>query len=794
MFSDTRKISRVLISLVFVLTFDYAIARFVKPVTFGYELGNPFNALLPEVSDLDSDLSISAAEPRPVFVEVVKRPQMPVKKIEKVLRRPMAFSYNADSAHAASLIVNSPKEKLKVDETQLRFDQQPDAIDYYKYIARLQGEENGGAALQKENAEQKKEDQSGKKEAAQEEKRDSIISKPNPFHYSPPSYNHDYKFGYDYTKPLSSLHKAETHAPKHKTEEVKKEDKSHDDHKSHASHKHHHYQHHHQAETKPKHYEVKPEQVDVGGKAEASESHEDHKEESHHGDQAHGDNQPSGSDGHKHEEAKEEVQASASHHGDGGGGGNYKKGGGKEHKSEHHGEHGESGEKKYSGHHHHEKGEKGHKDEEGHNNEYHEEEGHKHGHHEEDGYEGEHHHGEEGKKGTEFHEEGEHHKGHSTQGEHNIHKKDEYEKKHEFYDESHEGGEHEKEGEYFHEDEYHKGGHHKSEHKKGGEHEEHYGKEKKHEEGGHEHEDKGHKKADGHTVHHDHDEKHGHGHKHDGGKKWHYDHDHKEGDDDKHHDSKGAHQTVQEVVKDGKAEASENRKAEDSKGENYHVQEISSDKKSQGGHRAHQAQAPEDHKDHHDYHGQHSHDAFTRDSYGDLLPRHRADNSHDLGLGGHAEGHGHSARLRDENAQAPEKNYYGQLRESEARPEKAEEQPAPKKIKHDYAADLLADVIPGYSLPEESKVSKNVEPEHTPAHPRAAGLQDHGSHVHPNGYVCPGSLAHASTTQAQNVIEPVHHAKAEESAPRSHVLVVGNDGNIYGILPNSDNIPNTQVY
>lgn len=276
MLSHSRTVSRGLILISVVLSLHHVSGRYVKPITFGYELGTPLNDILPVVSDQVGDLSISAAEPRPVIVELVKAPlslplvadagttsaqsDAPVisasEKVVKVLRKPMAFSYTnqADQANAASdHVADSPKEPLQGVESKHRVDQQPAAIDYYKYLARLQGEEkDGGAAVQKDGVEAKKEEGQNKDGADLRQK-----SKPNLFlNHSPTHFHSELAH-----KPVVDFHKS--------------------------------------------HYEAIP-TVDAGGKAEASESHEEQ-------EGGHADSQGSGSnDGHK-----EEIQASASHHGGG---------------------------------------------------------------------------------------------------------------------------------------------------------------------------------------------------------------------------------------------------------------------------------------------------------------------------------------------------------------------------------------------------------------------------------------------------------------------------------------------
>lgn len=265
-----------------VLSLHHVSGRSVKPISYGYELGAPI-----VVADEDADLSISAAEPRPVFVELVKRPlslplvagagtvsaqsEAPVisasEKVEKILRRPMAFSYTTDQSNAASdLIANSPKEQLQGDESKHSVDQQAAAIDYYKYLTRAQGEDKDGAGLTKDNLELKKEASTNKKqEVAQDKDKSELRAKSRPdifLSYSP-----------------STFHKY-THKPAVESQSGKSDGG-------------HHY--HHAA------------RADVGGKAEASESHEQHKE------QGHGDNQASGSN----DGDKEEVQASATQHGGG---------------------------------------------------------------------------------------------------------------------------------------------------------------------------------------------------------------------------------------------------------------------------------------------------------------------------------------------------------------------------------------------------------------------------------------------------------------------------------------------
>ncbi|XP_018560830.1 filaggrin-like [Anoplophora glabripennis] len=747
MFSQSRGISHRLVLLAIVLSLHHASGRSVRPVTFGYELGTPISDVLSAVPDQVADLSGAAAEPRPVYVELVKQPlslplvadaaaatatvsaasDAPVnsasEKVEKVLRTPMAFSMNTDQTHAASDL----KEKLQSQHTP---DQQPEAIDYYKYLARLQDEsKDSGAAVKKDNAELKKEESASEKKEVTEEKKDGsdlrVKSKPNIFLSHSPSH-----FYSDYVQPSVEFHKSDNQ---------KSEDSKDGDHEGNANN--HHYNHHHNEDQSD----------DLGGKGEATETHEEHNAESH----------QSGHQSATEEGQKEEVQASASNHGGGGDGGhdgNYKKGGGREYQSVNKGEYGQVGEKKYSGYHHHEKGEKGHKDKDDHINEYEENIGQKNGHHEEDGYEAEHQHGEEGKRATEFHEEGEHSKGHSTQGEHNIHKKDEYEKKQEFYDESHEGGEHEKHGEYFHEDDYNKGGHHKSGHHQGGAHEEHYGKQKEFEEGGHDSKDDGHQKAIGREVHHDHEQKGGEESESKGGKRWQYEQGQGHGGDD----NKGAHQQqVEVVVADGTAEASDNGKPEDNKGADFHIHEITNEKKLQQpleNYNGDLVQATELHKqiiEEYNYGG-----ANLDQGHGNGNQNVEASQHHPVLDAGHLQKGAGPAQAEKQDYVASK---FGLVYGAETVPEKAVQQPD-RTAENNYGADANAYIALLH-----------------------AQSQPHPAHVHENGQICPGSPSdQEATAPVPQLAQPAEsHGQGEASAPNNHILVVGSDGNIYGVLTNN---------
>lgn len=203
----------------------------------------------------------------------------------------MAFSYNNDQAHAASdVIVNSPKDKLEAVESQHKLDQQPEAIDYYKYLARLQDEaKDEGASSKKENSDHKKEESASDKQEAAEEKKNSADlrhkSKPHIFLSHSPSHFYE-----EFAKPAVEFQKSKDHESKQKSEDSKDSD-----HEAHADHHHYHHQ----------HDEAEP--ADLGGKAEATESHEENKAESH----------ESGQQSATEEVQKEEVQASASDHGGG---------------------------------------------------------------------------------------------------------------------------------------------------------------------------------------------------------------------------------------------------------------------------------------------------------------------------------------------------------------------------------------------------------------------------------------------------------------------------------------------
>lgn len=116
---------------------------------------------------------------------------------------------------------------------------------------------------------------------------------------------------------------------------------------------------------------------------------------------------------------------------------------------------------------------------------------------------------------------------------------------------------------------------------------------------------------------------------------------------------------------------------------------------------------------------------------------------------------------------------YGLLYGQQARPENGEQQPN-NNAGNTYAADSVAYLT-------------NIDQVHTE--------NPLGGHIHADGHPCTGnSPAEAATTYSQQVATPIDsqqsesHGQAEESAPTSHILVVGSDGNIYGLITNSDNL------
>ncbi|XP_056637723.1 knob-associated histidine-rich protein-like [Diorhabda sublineata] len=106
-------------------------------------------------SSLD-DLEVAAAEPRPVIIE--NTPEVlpliadqnafsdsPVslasEKVEKILQRPIAFSYqNNDQSPVAS---NIPEEEVKKADVK-EIDQKPAAVDYYKQIQTIESPKSDG--------------------------------------------------------------------------------------------------------------------------------------------------------------------------------------------------------------------------------------------------------------------------------------------------------------------------------------------------------------------------------------------------------------------------------------------------------------------------------------------------------------------------------------------------------------------------------------------------------------------------------------------------------------------------
>lgn len=112
------------------------------------------------VSDSAFDLSVAAAEPRPVFLEPPEELQARVlplvadninfddsplseasEKVEKILQRPLAFSYDQSSEASST---SSDEEEAEIVEV----DQQPDAVDYYKHVKNVEpaeSDEGGGS-------------------------------------------------------------------------------------------------------------------------------------------------------------------------------------------------------------------------------------------------------------------------------------------------------------------------------------------------------------------------------------------------------------------------------------------------------------------------------------------------------------------------------------------------------------------------------------------------------------------------------------------------------------------------
>ncbi|CAH1159861.1 unnamed protein product [Phaedon cochleariae] len=115
------------------------------------------------------DLSVAAAEPRPIFVELEKHPHvLPLvadlsdfsdtpseasEKVEKILRRPVGFSYRNQHPSSSDLKKGSaiPDASIIVPEesqpTGVVVDQKPAAIDYYKHVKNVENEDDSGAGF-----------------------------------------------------------------------------------------------------------------------------------------------------------------------------------------------------------------------------------------------------------------------------------------------------------------------------------------------------------------------------------------------------------------------------------------------------------------------------------------------------------------------------------------------------------------------------------------------------------------------------------------------------------------------
>ncbi|KAG5892035.1 hypothetical protein JTB14_029665 [Gonioctena quinquepunctata] len=462
MFENSRKTSFKLVTITILVFLEGSESRFVFP---GFSVKSSLE-----------DLDVAAAEPRPVFVEVVKHPEVlqltaeegalgettvsdASEKVEKILQRPVAFSYKK----------SVPARKRHVTE----LDQESDAVDYYKHLKKIEQETDGGdtnneAQTEEETNEAQTEEETN--EAQTEEETNEAQTEEETNKANLEESEEESELDEESTAKETNLYLVDGNPEA--TENFKNVDK----------------------EPESESYEVHESSHKSGGDS----SHKKGSDGNGGGDKKNG-----GNDSHGKEA-----------------GGTFKSATGHEHHEEHESDHEEKGEKGYKGDHYDEKGNKGHHTKEDHDKKFEETGGSKEDSHHSDGFHAEKHHGEEGGKGSEFHEEGEHSKGHSTKGEHNIRKKEEFEKKEEFFDESDDEDEYEKDGEYFHKDDFEKGGSEKGNTKKGKEEDNHYGKEHHHEDGGHYKDVKGHKDASGHDSHHDHTNKHGKKESHSGKKKW----------------------------------------------------------------------------------------------------------------------------------------------------------------------------------------------------------------------------------------------------------------------------------
>ncbi|XP_050513079.1 sarcoplasmic reticulum histidine-rich calcium-binding protein-like [Diabrotica virgifera virgifera] len=538
------------------------------------------------------DLAVSAAEPRPVVVEYYPSEVLPLtadqhafsdsevsqasEKVEKILQRPISFSYqnNNDQTSDASEVSEEEEDEKEAEVTEV--DQKPDTVDYYKYVKNVESAENDEGAGNEDNKNEKTQSKNEEIRENENEESEEVIAETSDHEDIKNDDNKEDNTAEDSVSEDSASEPYEVHesqkgkaggghgggggghghkkgggghgggggghggGARHVTDsEVISNFVSRESFEDLAV---------SAAEPRPVVVEYYPSEVlplttdqhafsdsevsQASGKVEkilqrpisfsyqnnndqtsgASEVSEEEDDEKE-AEVSEVDQKPDAVDYYKYVKNVESAENDE---------GSHKKGGGKESYSSHKGEKGEKGDKGYKGHHHHEKGDKGHHTKENHEKEYEEKGGEKKNHHHDDGYSAEYHKGEKGNKGSKYHEEGKHSKGHSTKGEHSIHKKDEYEKKQEFYDESHEEDGFEKDGEYFHEDDYKKGSQEKGSFDKGGEEEAHYGKKHHHDKGGHFKEQKGHKGSKGHDSHHEHEEKHGKKGSDSGGKKWSY--------------------------------------------------------------------------------------------------------------------------------------------------------------------------------------------------------------------------------------------------------------------------------
>lgn len=175
MFFYSRKSSVMLVSIILPLI-HVVQGRSVKSIFDGVQR----NSL--------EDLEVSAAEPRPIFMDVVKHPEAsPLvnddihfsdspysasEKIEKILRRPYSFSYlNKDQA-------TSPTKHRTQINTHFGEDQKPSAINYYKYVEDVEKEEKEKANskdLEEDEIDEQQED--GENAAVKESASDEEVEK-----------------------------------------------------------------------------------------------------------------------------------------------------------------------------------------------------------------------------------------------------------------------------------------------------------------------------------------------------------------------------------------------------------------------------------------------------------------------------------------------------------------------------------------------------------------------------------------------------------------------------------------